>query len=101
MYSKVIKVNGKEFRYDYDRCVVEWVHKADEQMKQDNIEWQEKFGRNLFEIDEDGYEVVETVGLSKEHWDHAGTRKEYLTEWGYDLDEEAAYMAEMFVKYEL
>lgn len=90
--SGITKVGGREFRYNYDKHLVEWVQKADAQILADNEDWQKKFGKNLWDVDETGYVVVYTVGLREENWKNKEARMEYLQEWTYDIEEELAYM---------
>jgi len=66
-YSRVHKVGKKSFRYNYDRATLEWVCKPDAQMIEDNKEWQEKFGKDLWDI-VDGYVVFDTIGLGRDNW---------------------------------
>lgn len=101
MKSKLYKFNGKLFRYDYDQSVVELIYKAGAEEVADNKEWMKKYGKPLFDIDADGYVVVETVGLHKDNWKSKEARDEYLSEWAFELDEEGAALAADFVKYEL
>ena len=98
-FSKVVKVDGKQFRYDYMDCIVEYVSKADEEMLKDNERWQEKYGTNLWDIDADGYSVNSSAGLMRENWDDVSVRNEYLAEWSMELDSEAQDLAEQFLKY--
>lgn len=100
-YSKIVTVDGRQFRYDYKDGIVECVSKADEEMLKDNEMWQEKYGRNLWDVDADGYFVEASAGLLKENWDKAAARKEYLKAWSDELDAEAQYLAEQFIKYEM
>lgn len=102
MKSKPYKYNGKLFRYDFDRCMVEYIYKASKEEIKENDEWKaEHNGRPLFDIDEDGYCVTEAVGLRVENWRRKAIRDEYLSEWCFELDEEAAYLKWEFEKYEL
>lgn len=39
-YSKICKVCGKCFRYNYEKHVVEFIFKADSEILKDNEEWQ-------------------------------------------------------------
>ena len=98
--SKVCKVNGLLFRYDYDRCVVEYVSKAGAQEIKDNEEWMEKYGKPLWEI-EAGYVFIDSIGLRLENWKNKETRMEYLEQWAAELRYEANCMAEDFIKYEM
>ena len=59
----------------------------------------EKWGRPLWDIGDDGYEVVDSIGLSRKNWDNVEARKEYLQMWNDELNEEAAYLAEEFKMY--
>lgn len=98
-YSDPCVVSNRTFRYDYENCLVESVLKADEEMLKDNEEWNAKFGKDLWEIDEDGYVVEDTVGLSVEHWDNKESRIEYLTEWAEELKEEANRIMQEYLIY--
>ena len=101
MKSRVYKVRNRLFRYDYDECVVEQISKADPEMYEDNKEWQAKHGRNLWDIDEDGYMVMHSVGLMLENWKDKESRNEYLEMWADELNEEESWMVSDFIKYEL
>lgn len=101
MKSKVIKVSGKSFRYDFDHCIVELVIKAGKEEIAEEEEWRAKYGRPLYGIDNDGYMVIDEAGLCMDSWTHKDTRNEYLTGWAEELDEEAQQLAADFVKYEL
>ena len=94
MVSRVYKCGGKLFRYDFDHCAVQWVHKASKEEIAENEEWKKNHnGDVLFDIGKDGYEVVDTVGLRVENWKNKEAREEYLEEWCFDLDEELAWEA--------
>lgn len=88
--SRVYKHGGKCFRYDWDRCVVEFVWKPTakemKMIKADNDEWLEKFGEKLWDIDDSGCIVSDSIGLSPEHWADKEARDEYLDEYCADLD---------------
>lgn len=99
--SKVVKHQGKMFRYDFDNCLVQHVSKATNEEIKDNEEWQMKHGRDLWDIDEDGYIEIDSVGLGPENWRNKEARDEYLDEYCFDLNEETSYESYMFEKYEL
>lgn len=101
MKSKPVKVGGKLFRYDFDRSVVEYIIKADDEMIDAEIEWEQKHGSQLYGVGADGYIVLESAGLRKENWMNTATRKEYLSVWADELEEEATCLVNDFVKYEL
>lgn len=101
MKSRVYKIDGSYFRYDFDRCVVEHVYKADNEMLEDNKEWQAKYHKDLWEIDEGGYITMNVAGLLPEHWKDKETRTEYLEMWAAELNEEARYLAEDFIANEM
>lgn len=73
-YSRVVKVNGKRFRYNFDDCLVEYIY-TDRETKET--------------------EVVESIGLRVENWKNKEVRDEYLWEWAYELQDEIDYMVEM------
>ena len=101
MKSKPVKVSGKLFRYDFDRSVVEFIVKADAETISEENDWKQKHGSALFGIDAEGYIVCSTAGLNAANWKDAAARKEYLSEWANELEEEAIRLAENFVKNEL
>lgn len=68
-YSKVIKKDGKQFRYNYKDNVVEYIGEIDGEI-----------------------EILDSVGLSKENWDNKEVRDEYLDQYIMDLNEEESYM---------
>lgn len=86
-FSGIYKRSGFSFRYDYDHCVVEVVSKAGAEEIADNEEWQSKFGKNLWDIDEAGYIVHDSVGLRPENWKNKEVRDEYLDEWIFEFRE--------------
>ena len=101
MKSNVYELKGKLFRYNFDRCVVEYVAKAGEEELKDEAEWLERYGSPLFGLDADGYMVLDSIGLSRENWENREARDGYLSGWVLDLDAEASRLADDFVKYEL
>lgn len=101
MKSKPVKVSGKLFRYDFDRSVVEFIVKADAETISEENDWKQKHGSALFGIDAEGYIVCSTAGLNAANWKDTAARKEYLSEWANELEEEAISLAENFVKNEL
>ncbi len=101
MKSKPVKVCGKLFRYDFDEHIVEYVVKAGKDMRSDNKEWQRDHGKDLWDIDSDGYVVVDSAGLLPENWKDKEAREGYLSAWADDIDEEARCLADLFVKSEL
>lgn len=95
------KIGKKVFRYNAEKCLVEWVEKATPDMYADDKEWMEKYGRPMWGIDKDGYIVLDSVGLSRAHWENKEDRTMYLTEWCDDIDEEVSCLVDDFIKYEL
>lgn len=101
MKSKPYRYLGKLFRYDFDLAEVEYIFKADQEMIDEEIEWEQKHGSQLFGIDEDGYMVTATVGLNEKNWNNKTARDEYLFQWVAELDEENAALVRNFMRYEL
>lgn len=102
MKSKPYKLNGKLFRFDFDTCIVEYIMKADEEDLKSDAEWKQTHGgRSLLGIGDDGYIILDSIGLSGENWENKEARDSYLSGWCNDLDEELACMTADFVKYEL
>ena len=101
MKSRPYKVSGKLFRYDFDSSTVEYIAKAESEEIEADREWKRSHGRSLYGIGEDGYMVLDTIGLNRKNWEDRGARDEYLAAWAVDLDAELAAMTADFVKYEL
>ena len=101
MKSKPYKVSGKLFRYDFDSSTVEYIAKAGTEEIEADREWKKTHGRSLYGIGDDGYLVLDTIGLNRKNWEDKGARDEYLAAWAVDLDAELEAMAADFVKYEL
>lgn len=100
MKSKPYKRGKKLFRYDFDNGMVEYICKADEEMLKDNEEWVAKYGKPLWDVDADGYCIVDAVGLRAENWKDKESRDCYLDTWLDDMREEFAYEMALFEKYE-
>lgn len=77
-YSRNYTLQGKTFRYDYDNNIVEWIYK-------ENGKW----------------EVIDGAGLRLENWKNKETRNEYLQEWIMDIEADAEYQMDWFIKHEL
>lgn len=99
MKSGIYKRGGKLFRYDFDRAIVERVVKATQDMIDDEIEWEQKHGSQLWGIDPDGYVVINSAGLRRENWTRKAVRDEYLDEWIGEIEEEAACLARNYELY--
>lgn len=86
----------KEFLYDHEKALVYYVSKTTAEEKAENKEWIEKYGKQLWDTMEcDGieYTIIDGgVGLRNENWNNKEVRKEYLTEWLWDMEEELFYM---------
>ena len=99
MKSKPYKLNGKLFRYDFDHSMVEYIYKADAEDIALEEEWEKNHDDRIYEIDADGYIVMDAAGLHKDNWTNKAARDEYLSAWIVDLDEEAEAMAKEFVRW--
>ena len=66
-YSENYWYMGRIYRYDYKYAMVEWLDNSDE--------------------NPDEYEVVDSVGLSRENWDNKDARDEYLEGWAQEIDD--------------
>lgn len=100
MKSRAYKLRGKLFRYDFDNGMVEYIYKADAEMRKDNEEWMARWNKPLWEIDEHGYFVADSVGLRRENWKDKESRDYYLSTWLDDMAAELAFEEAMFMKYE-
>lgn len=101
MKSNPVKVGDRLFRYDFGNAMVEYIIKADEEIIDAEIEWEQKHGSQLYGVGADGYIVLATAGLNVSNWKDADARKGYLIGWAAELEEEGERMAEEFVRYEL
>lgn len=101
MKSNPVKVGDRLFRYDFGNAMVEYIIKADEEIIDEEIEWEQKHGSQLYGVGADGYIVLATAGLNVSNWKDADARKGYLIGWAAELEEEEERMAEEFVRYEL
>ena len=103
--KNVVKLGKHHFKYDHNTGTVYMMWKpsaADrKQMEADNAEWQESFGKNLWDLDENGLCEMDQAGLRRENWNDPEARRTYLLNWAEDVEEEAACLAADFVKYEL
>jgi len=68
-YSKIIKIQKRSFRYNYEDAVLEWVFNG---------------------------EVVDSIGLSRKGFETAG--ESYCQEYYNDIEEETWYLAQDFKK---
>lgn len=98
---KTQKIGKKLFRYNEENSLVEFVEKATPDMYKDDKEWIEKYGHPLWGIDKDGYIVLDSAVLSREHWDDKESRIMYLTEWTWEIEAECNYLMDEFIKYEV
>lgn len=102
MKDQIYKRGKRTFRYDFENAIVEYITKADAKTIEEDNEWKARHnGASLFDIDEDGYITLDGAGLSRANWKDKELRDLYLDEWNAELDEEAAYQAYLFEKYEL
>jgi len=99
MKNEVYSYRGREFKYKAP--YVSMVAKATDDEYNDNKEYQKEHGRNLWDIDEDGYIEIEKVGLMKENWDNSENRDVYLDQWIDEYEEECRCLIDQFTKYEL
>lgn len=99
--SRPYRFQGKLFRYDFDNSVVEYISKASAEDIADEEEWIKEHGRPLLEIDEQGYIILDSVGLRQENWKRKAVRDEYLFQYCVDLDEEAEAFRREFEMYEM
>ncbi len=101
MKSKPYKVSGKLFRYDFDSSTVEYIAKAGTEEIEADREWKETHGRSLYGIGDDGYMVLDTIGLNRKNWENRAARDEYLSGWAVDLDAEAEALVADFLRWEM
>lgn len=102
MKSNPYKLNGKLFRYNFATCTVEYIQKADKETLANDAKWKQTHdGRSLYGVGDDGYIILDSIGLSRKNWSNKEARDGYLSAWCNDLDAELESMAADFVKYEL
>lgn len=82
------KLDNDEFAYDMKNAVVMFLFKDGDEV--------EHFG-----VDKAPYRVLDTVGLSRDSWNDKPERDEYLRGYKQDLDDEASYLVQDFIKNEL
>ena len=87
--SGIYKYRGKEFRYNYEDAVVEYVSNLSKKELEANEKYRQKYGKPIFPVDEKGYWLVDEIGLSVENWKNKEARNEYLAGWIYELELEA------------
>ena len=81
------------FMYDKDNCIVWYVAKMTAENKAENVEWNKRWGKNLYDTDPTGeYMLIDGVGLRKENWRNREARDEYLDLWLCEMEEEMAYL---------
>ena len=88
------KIGNKTFQYDREKAIVRYVFKATPDMYEDDANWMKKHGRPLYGIDEDGYVLLDSAGLSVENWKNKESRIEYLTLWCHDIDYETSSLVD-------
>lgn len=105
MTSNVYKMGKHYFKYDYENAVVRKMYKPSaaelREMIADNEEWKAKYNKPLWDIDENGMTEITSAGLSRENWENKESRREYLSMWADEVEEESAALAADFIKYEL
>lgn len=99
MKSSVYRFCNNLFRYDFDHCIVEQVMKADKGMIAENESWKKKYGDPMYDIDQEGYCVIGTVGLSLENWKDKEARNEYLDGWIQEMNEESERLVQQFLRF--
>ena len=94
--DKIVKVGKHYFKYDREHAIVKMYSKLVGQelkeMLKDNAEWQEKYGRNLFDIEDGNLFFLDSAGLCRENWENAEARRAYLEEMNMDFEEELMYL---------
>lgn len=101
MKSQPYKASGKLFRYDFDSSTVEYIAKAGPEEIEDDREWKRNHGSSLYGIGDDGYMVLDTIGLNRKNWENRAARDEYLSGWAVDLDAEAEALVADFLRWEM
>lgn len=67
--------------------MVEYIQEATASQIDEEIEWEQKHGSQLYGIGADGYIVLSSAELNATNWKDAAARKEYLAEWANELEE--------------
>lgn len=78
MKSNPYKLDGKLFRYDFDHSMVEYIFKAEAEDIAFEQEWEKTHDYRIYEIDAEGYMVMEAVGLHKDNWTNKRAMGRYL-----------------------
>lgn len=95
--TRPYRFRNRLFRYDFEKGLVSWIVKASEEEYADNEHWQQKFGRNLWDIDEDGYIEIQAAGLLRANWKDKAVRDDYLEQWCDEIDYESALYSKEFL----
>lgn len=98
--SSLYQFRGRLFRYNYQNSMVEYICKADPEDVADDEARVAAHKPPLYNIDEEGFMVITTIGLHRDNWNNEGARREYLSQWSNELDEEVASLAHNFLRFE-
>lgn len=96
--TKAIKYGKHYYKYDRENAVVKMYMKLSakelKEMEQDNIEWQSKYGKDLWDIVDGNLIYIDGAGLSREHWDNKEAREGYLAEMEMEYEEEVSFFVD-------
>lgn len=97
-YSAPYKYGKRTFIYDRQDAIVMWVSKITKEEIEDNQRWMDKYNKPLWETIEDKWIVIDSVGLSREHWRNKHERECYLDQWNQEINEECEWLSKDFGK---
>ena len=92
-YSRIYSVHGRKYRYNYDKMMLERIFKITDEMAADNDEWVEKFGKELFPV-ENGYVVMTSIGLNVDSWKKAPIS--WVEDYDFQVSEELRWMETVY-----
>jgi adenylate cyclase class IV len=85
-YSKVYEYEGSHFRYNYERCLLEYVSLEDVDIDDRN---------EIVVTKRETPEVIDSIGLSKENW--KDNPEYWIEEYSDQITEECHYLAQEFM----
>lgn len=84
--SKIYEYRGRKFRYNYEKSVIEHVDQLTPTEVGVNEKYRKKYGKPIFETDENRYYVFTEIEMSAEDWKNKATRDRRLEKWCATLD---------------
>ena len=84
--SNIYEYRGRKFRYNYDAEAIEHVDRLTPTEVGINEKYRKKYGKPIFETDENRYYVFSEIKMSVEEWENNDIRDKRLDSWCAALD---------------